>query len=144
MKDSVMRVDYYVHMAADRPGEGAKIHLMLKKGGVNLVAVHAFPVGGGKMQVDFVPENPARLKDVARREGLELEGPKTAFLIQGEDRMGALAEALERVAHAGINVTAVTGIGVGAARYGVLLWVAPRDVDAAARALGAVTLVLKH
>lgn len=144
MKDSVTRVDYYVLMAANRPGEGAKIHAALKKDGVNLLAMSAFPVGGNRVQVDLVPENPAKLVETARREGLKLDGPKTTFLIQGEDRVGALGEVLDRVAQAGINVTATTGICAGAGRYGCILWVAPKDVDATSRALGATSLAEKH
>ena len=36
-----------------------------------------------------------------------------------------------------INVTAVDAVCAGAGRYGAILWVAPRDVTRAAKALGA-------
>ncbi len=137
MKDQVMRSDYFIYVSPNRPGEGAKLHAMLKKAGVNLLAMHAFPEGGN-VQVDLIPERPSQLQEVARREGMALAGPKTAFLIQGEDRIGALAEILERLAQAGINVTAATGLAAGSGRYACIAWVAPKDVESAARALGAM------
>ncbi len=144
MKDQVLRVDYFVHTAANRPGTGAKLHGALQKAGVNLLAAHVFPVGGDKVQVDLVPENPTQLQDVAKREGLRLQGPKTTFLVQGEDRVGALAEVLDRLGKAQINVVATSGISAGSGRYGCILWVAPQQVEAAAKALGAMTPAGKH
>ena len=64
-------------------------------------------------------------------------GPKTAFLIQGEDRIGAVANAVTKLGKARINVIALTGIAVGEGRYGAILWVKPRKVGRAAEVLGA-------
>ena len=50
--------------------------------------------------------------------------------------MGALAELLAKLAEAKINVTATDAISAGADRYGVILWVKPRDVKRAAKTLG--------
>ena len=44
---------------------------------------------------------------------------------------------LARLADARINVTAVDAVTAGAGRYGVILWVKPRDYARAARALRA-------
>lgn len=65
-------------------------------------------------------------------------GPKTGFLIQGEDRPGAVAELIAKLAEAKINVTAYDAVAAGEGRYGALLWVKPQDVQKAARVLGAV------
>jgi predicted amino acid-binding ACT domain protein len=62
---------------------------------------------------------------------------KGAFLITGDDRVGAAAEHTKKLADANINVTAATALGAGAGRYGMILWVAPADYDRAATALGA-------
>jgi len=63
---------------------------------VNLLAFHAFP-SARKAQVDFVPSD-AAVFTAARRRKIKLSKPKTAFLIDGEDRMGALAGILARLA----------------------------------------------
>ena len=50
--------------------------------------------------------------------------------------MGALAEILGKLAGGAINVTATDAVTAGAGRYGVILWVKPRDVKKATRVLG--------
>ena len=107
----------------------------LRDAGVNLVAFHAFPAGR-RAQLDFVPEDPRALKAAARKAKLQLSPRKTAFLIEGDDRPGAVADLLDKLAAAGVNVTAMDAIRVDG-RYGALLWVAPADQRKAARALGA-------
>jgi predicted amino acid-binding ACT domain protein len=62
---------------------------------------------------------------------------KKGFLIQGTDRVGAVQRHLQKLADAGINVTAADGVAAGQGRFGMILWVKPRDYARAARALGA-------
>ncbi|TLY46612.1 MAG: hypothetical protein E6K55_15810 [Gemmatimonadetes bacterium] len=69
---------------------------------------------------------------------IKLSKPKTAFLIDGDDRVGALAGIMARLGSAKINATAVTGVCAGMGRYGAILWVKARDVSKAASALGAM------
>ena len=144
MKDQVLAVDYFVLNVDDRPGTGAELGKKLAKEGVNLLAVMAFPTGSGKTQVDFVPENPEAFTKAARKIGLAPEGPKTAFLAHGPDKPGAVAEILDRLAQKSINVHATCGVGAGGSRYGAILWVAPSDVEAAMRALGAQAAAHHH
>ncbi|MFQ5842535.1 MAG: hypothetical protein ACE5I8_08870, partial [Thermodesulfobacteriota bacterium] len=68
---------------------------------------------------------------------LKLVGPKTGFLIQGDDRVGAVADIMAKLAGAGINVTALDAVTAGFGRYGAILWVKPRDVNKATQVLGA-------
>lgn len=137
MADTVKQVEYYYTEAADRPGAGAKVLGALQAGRVNLLAFTGFPTPGGRAQLDLVPEHPRRLLQVAERAGIKLVGPKTAFLAQGGDRIGAVAEIAAKLAGAKINVTAMTAIAAGRRRYGVVLWVKPRQVKRAAAVLGA-------
>ena len=137
MADTVQRVEYYYVTVPDTPGEGQRLLSALKDGGVNLLAFLGFPVGGGQSQLDLVPEDPAQLRDVAERAGVTLSEPKRAFLIQGDDRVGAVADTTAKLAQAGINLTAAAATGTGAGRYGMILWVAAADYERAAEALGA-------
>jgi hypothetical protein len=137
MADAVQRVEYYYATVPDTPGEGDRILSALKDDGVNLLAYLGFPVGGGQSQIDLVPEDPESLKEAAARAGITLSGAKRAFLIQGDDRVGAVADTTAKLAEANINVTAAAATAAGAGRYGVILWVAPADYASAARALGA-------
>lgn len=137
MADKVRRVEYYYVTVSDKPGEGLKILSALKNAGVLLLAYYAFPTGGGKAQLDLVPEDPSKFKQAANAAGFALTGPRRAFLITGDDRVGAAAEHSKKLADAKINVTAVTALGAGSGRYGMILWVAPADYEKAASALGA-------
>ncbi len=136
MPDTIRRVDYYYVMAPDKPGEGARILSALRDAGVSLLAVHAFP-SARKSQIDFVPADAVAFLAAAKNAKLKLSKPKTVFLIEGDDRVGALAPTLSRLGDAKINVTAVTAVRTGPGRYGALLWVKPKDVRKAAETLGA-------
>jgi hypothetical protein len=136
MADSVRVVDYFYVMAPNKPGVSAALLAELRQAGVNLLAFSGFPSGRGA-QIDFVPEDGPAFRAAAKRAKWKLTGPKRAFLIAGDDRPGAVAEVMQRLAGARINVTAVDAVCAGASRYGAILWVAPRDVSRAARVLGA-------
>jgi len=136
MTDTVRRVQYFYVEAPDKPGEGAKLLTMLKEAGVDLLAFSGFPKGR-RAQIDFIPADQAAFRAAVRKAKLKLVGPKTGFLVQGDDRVGAAAELMTKLADAGINVTAVDAVAAGAGRYGAILWVKPRDVNKAAKALGA-------
>jgi hypothetical protein len=83
------------------------------------------------------PEDAAAFKTAARKAGLKLSAKKTGFLIQGEDRPGAIANLAAKLAAVNVNVTASDAVCAGEGRYGAMLWVKPADVRKAARALGA-------
>lgn len=135
MADNIRLVDYYYTIAPDKPGEGARLLGSLRSAGVNLLAFSAFP-SARKSQVDFVPADSAMFLVAAKSAKIKLSRPKKVFLIDGEDRIGAIAEVMERLGAAKINVTAVDAVRSGGGRYGALLWVKPRDAKKAAAALG--------
>ncbi|HYM68536.1 MAG TPA: hypothetical protein VEZ44_02995 [bacterium] len=136
MTDTIRLVDYYYIQATDKPGEGARLLRHLKDAGVNLAVLHAFP-RGRRTQVDFVPTSGATLKAAARSAKWKIVGPKKAFVIEGDDRVGALAEYFAMLGDARINVTAVSAVTAGAGRFGAILWVDPRNVKRTAKLLGA-------
>lgn len=136
MADTIQRVQYFYAEVPDKPGEGARILRMLRDEGVNLFAFTGFPKGR-RAQLDFIPVDQAAFKAAAKKAKLKLVGPKAGFLIQGDDRIGAVADVVARLAEANINVTAVDAVAAGAGRYGAILWVKPRLVNKAAQVLGA-------
>jgi hypothetical protein len=137
MADTTRGVDYYYVTVPDAPGEGQRILSALQESGVNLLAYLGFPLDGGRSQLDLVPEDPRSLEDVAGRLELTLSEAKRAFLIQGDDRVGAVADVVRKLAEANINVTAAAATAAGSGRYGMILWVAPTDYERAAEVLGA-------
>lgn len=136
MPDTIRKADYYYVTAPDKPGEGAKLLGKLRDAGVNLLAIHAFP-SARRSQIDVVPADAVAFLAAAKAAGLKVSKPKAVFLVEGDDRVGAMAQLLARLGAAGINVTAVSAVRTGSGRYGALLWVKPRDVMKAAETLGA-------
>ena len=137
MADEVRRVEYCYLTIKDKPGEGEKILGTLREVGVNLLAFSGFPAKGGKAQIDLVTENVSGLKTLARNQKWKLSPVKRGFLIQGEDKLGAVAEIVAKLAAAKINIVAVDAVAAGAGRYGAILWVKPASYAKAAKALGA-------
>jgi hypothetical protein len=135
MPDTTRVVDYFYLMVPDKPGEGARVLNVLKDAGVNLPAFSGFPEGR-RTQLDFFPADSAAFKQAAKKAKWKVIGPKRGFLLQGDDRVGAIAELLERLGTAKINVIAIDAVSVDG-RYGAIFWVAPKDVKRTAALLGA-------
>jgi hypothetical protein len=137
MADRVRRVNYVYVMVPNRPGQGARITDELREAGVNLLAYTAFPTRGGRAQVDLIAEDLGAIRRVARRNGWRLSDARKGFLVQGDDRVGAVHNHLKKLADQKINVTAADAVTAGKGRYGMLLWVRPKDYARAAAALRA-------
>lgn len=137
MADRVKKVSYCYMKVSNRAGQGVKILAALKDAGVNLLAYSGFPAKGGKAQLDFIPEKMTELRAVARREGWRLSKTKRGFLITGNDAPGAVHKHLARLADGKINIVAADAMTAGKGRYGMILWVKPKDYARATRALHA-------
>jgi hypothetical protein len=135
MTETIRKIDYFYIETPNKPGEGAKTLAALRDQRVNLLAFSGFPQGR-KAQMDFIPEDSAAFRIAAKKAGLKLSLRKTGFLAQGEDRPGAVAEIMGKLAGAGVNVTAMDAIAAGEGRYGAIFWVKPPDMRKAAKALG--------
>jgi hypothetical protein len=135
MLEAVKNVDYYYTIVADKPGEARKLLEFLSERTVNLLALTAFPIGEGKSQIDLIPDDPAVLKAAAADANITLVGPKKAFLLQGEDRIGALYDVHLKLSNAGINIYACNGVVDGTGRFGYVIWVAPADFEEASKVL---------
>ena len=136
MADTVRKVEYFSIQVPDQPGEAFRVLQALVAAGINLLACTAHQVGE-RAQIDVVPEDTARVPAAMKGAGLGFAARKSGFLIQGDDRPGALAQNLHQLAKAGINVTGIDAMTAGKGRWGAILWVEPRDVVKAGRALGA-------
>ncbi len=131
------KVTYVDLKVPRRAGEGAKILAAVADANINLLAFTAFPDTGGKAQVDLVTDDIAGVRRVARKQEWRVGPNKKGFLIQGSDAVGAVYRQARRLARAGINVTAADAVTAGKGRYGMILWVKPKDYARAARALRA-------
>ncbi len=137
MADRVRKVNYCYLTVPTRAGHGARVLGELKDADVNLLAFSGFPAKGGKAQLDLLTDDLAAVRRVARQNGWRLSPTKKAFLVQGDDKVGAVHRQIERLADRRINVTAADAVAVGRGRYGMILWVKPKDYARAAKALNA-------
>lgn len=137
MADRVRKVSYCATTVSSRAGQGAKVLTELRKAGVNLLAFTGFPTKAGKAQLDFVTDDLAGVRRIARKNGWRLTKTKKGFLVQGRDEVGAVARQLQKLADHRINVTAADAVCAGKNRYGMILWVKPKDYARAARTLRA-------
>ena len=136
MPDEIRRIDYYYVTVPDKPGEAARVLAALRGAGINLLGVSAFPHGARKSQLDLIPEDSGAFAKAAKGAGLKLSKKKSGFLVQGDDRPGAIAEITQKLAQAKINITSVQAFCAGSGRYGGMFWVEPSDLRRAAKAVG--------
>lgn len=136
MTETVTRQEYFYAEVGSRPGQGYRILSTLQKIGVDLLAFTAFPSGRGQAQLDFFPKDSSKLIRAAEEARIKLVGPKKAFLVQGNDNIGALSEIHRKLADAKVNVYAANGVTDGQGRYGYVIWVKPKHFEDAAKALG--------
>jgi hypothetical protein len=135
MAFNIRRVDYFYTTVKDEPGEAYKVLSLLANLGINLLAVTAVPFGPMNTQLTIFPEVSAQLWNEAQKSGLKLEGPQPALLVQGDDKLGALAEVHSRLYAANVNIYASSGVADGAGHYGYVIYVRPDDYEKAVAAL---------
>lgn len=136
MAATVRPVEYFYAIVEDKPGEAYKVLKQMASAEINLLAFNAIPLGMEKTELVLFPEETGRLARAAENLGLMLRGPHRAFLIQGDDELGALVEIHRKLAEASVNVLSSSGVTDGRGGYGYLVYVRADDFQAAARALG--------
>ena len=131
----IRRANYYYATVKDEPGAAYRVLSQLAELGVNLLAFTAVPIGPSRAQLALFPDDDGRLAKAARDAGLALDGPHRAFLVQGDDELGALARVHARLFEAGIDVYASTGVADGRGSFGYVVYVREDQFDAATEAL---------
>ena len=135
MSMTIRRVEYFHATVKDQPGEAYKLLSRLATDEVSLLAFNAVPVGPEQTQLVIFPESVPSLARTAEKAGLVLTGPQRAFLIQGDDQLGALVELHRKLADAKVNVYASSGVTDGRGGYGYVLYVRSEHFEDAAAAL---------
>ncbi|MDH3457085.1 MAG: hypothetical protein OER90_09600 [Gemmatimonadota bacterium] len=137
MADRVKKVNYCYMKVPNRPGQGERVLSEIRDSGINLLAYSGFPIGKGKAQLDFVPDDLGALKRLAKKNGWRLSTTKKGFLVTGGDQIGAAHRQIKKLSDAKINITAADAIAAGKKRYGMIIWVKPNQYARAARLLRA-------
>lgn len=135
MAFTIRSVEYYYANVRDELGAAYRLLSQLAELGVDLLAFTAVPSGPALAQFTLVPTDARKLTAQARVAGLALDGPYHAFLIQGDDELGALANVHEQLVKAGIDIFASSGVSDGRSAFGYLIYVREDQFDRAAAAL---------
>jgi hypothetical protein len=135
--DTVKKVSYGYVTVPNLPGQGVRVVSQMRDAGINMLGFMGIPGKPRRAELDFVVEDMAALRRLAKRNGWRLSSVKQGFLVQGTDRLGAMHRHLERLADAKISITASAAVAAGKGRYGMLIWVKKKDHNRAAKALGA-------
>lgn len=133
----ISRATYFYATVQDRPGEAYRLLSQLSTGRVNLRAFNAIPLDANHTQLVLFPDDEEALLRVAGESGLVLTGPYPAFLVQGDDELGALVDIHGALTDARINVASAGGVTDGRGSFGYVIYVAKEDFERAAQALGA-------
>jgi len=136
MAETIRQVEHYSASVANKAGEGARVLGTLRAAGVNLIALWGYPHGAGKATLEFIPSDGAVFVAAAKAAKLKLSKKQIAFHVEGEDRPGAVADLLGKLAAAKINVGALQAVCAGAGRYGAVIFLPQAAVSKAAKALG--------
>jgi hypothetical protein len=137
MAETIRQVEHYSASVANKVGEGARVFGALRSAGINLIAMWGYTRNTGKATIEFIPENGAAFVGAAKGAKLRLSKKQTAFHVEGDDRPGAIADLLAKLAAAKINVGAVQAVCAGGGRYGAVIFLPQAAVGKAAKVLGA-------
>jgi hypothetical protein len=107
---------------------------------VSLLAFSAVPFGPNYVELTIFPDRSDTFIQLAKKLGWVVAGPQHAFLVQGDDRLGALADIQRMLLEGDVAIYASSGVTDGSGHFGYVIYFKEEDHERAARALGAVTL----
>ncbi len=135
MATKIKKVNYFYCSFEDQPGESYKLLSFLAKVGVSLYAFTCVPTGPFRTQFTLFPEDSSKLVVEAKKANITIDGPNPAFLIQGDDEIGALVDIHQKLFHAKVNVYSSNAVTDGKGSFGYVLYVSPEQYKKAAEAL---------
>lgn len=136
MAFTVRPVDYYYVNVRDELGAAYRVLSVLAARGVNLLAFTVVPSGPSMAQFALFPEDAGRLVAEAQSAQVPLEGPHHAFLVQGDDELGAFASVHEQLFEAGVDIYASSGVTDARNAFGYVVYVREDQFERAVTALG--------
>jgi hypothetical protein len=123
----VARRTFFVIATEDRPGQLARFSKQMSEHEILLEAVWSFGTGRGNAEIIAIPREPVAFRKTAR-EAAWIVREGSCFHLSGEDRAGALADTLDRIAQEGINLYAVDAMGLEG-RYSAYVWCSEADFE---------------
>jgi hypothetical protein len=136
MAEEIRVMEHYSASILNKVGEGARVLGALRDAGVNLVVFSGYKHGAGRAQLEFIPEDSATFVAAAKQVKLRLR-KSTALYIHGDDRPGAIADILTKLAGAHINLVAVQAVCGGGGSHGTIVFLPEAAARKAASVLSA-------
>jgi predicted amino acid-binding ACT domain protein len=137
MADTVRSATHFTIDIENKVGAGAAVLGQLRDNDVNLIAAWGYATGSGKAKLEVVPADTDGFTAAAKTLGLAHGTPVTVFYLTGADRVGVLADALQKLAAANVGLDAVQAVADGSGGFGAVFYVGAEDVQRAGTALDA-------
>lgn len=137
---NVRTVEYFYVRIEETGEQTHELLAELASEDVSLLAFSAVPFGPNHVELTLFPDPSDKFIQLARKVGWVTAGPQHAFLVQGDDRLGALADIQRMLLEAGVKIYASSGVTDGAGHFGYVIYFKEDDHERASRALRAVML----
>jgi len=137
---NVRNTEYFSIRIKDSPENAYELLARLASEEVSLLAFSAVPFGPNHVELTIFPDRSDAFMQLAKKLGWVVTGPQHAFLVQGDDHLGALADIQRMLLEADVQIYAASGVTDGSGHFGYVIYFKDEDHERAARALGAVTL----
>lgn len=127
----IRKIEYYNITIGGEAGDASKLLSVFAGVGISLLAFKAVPLEPGRTRFTLFPNDSSKMTEGAKKAGIELDGPYSALLIEGDDESGALADIYEKLSKANIKVDESYGIADIKRSYGVVLYMKQEDCEKA-------------
>ena len=143
MDTKVRVLEYFYTRIENDPVKAYNFLAELSSEDISLLAFSAVPFGPNHVELTVFPEHSDNFQALAHQLGWTLTGPQHAILIQGDDRLGLVAEIHKTLREAGVQVYASSGVTDGSGRFGYVIYTKEDNHPAAAKALATLNAVTK-
>ncbi len=126
MKTTVKRIQTLDVTLPAEAGSLARIYSGFKEAGVNVTASWGYEMGPGQAQAHFyVPVDSEKAQQTLTEMGFK-PVLNNACWVEGDDKLGAYAEVLGKIAKAGINIGATDAFAING-HFAAVLFTAKQD-----------------
>lgn len=136
MEIMIRKLRYFNVTVFDQPGGAYKLLNEFAKKDKNLLAFTIVPLDHGHSYVTIFPQDSDKMQEFLTQSSLKPMKGQCAFLIQGDDKLGALIEIQEKLSKAKVNITAASAVSDGKGAFGYVLYVNEKEYECGAAVLG--------
>jgi hypothetical protein len=137
---NVRTVEYFYIRIEDSREKAYQLLAQLASEEVSLLAFSAVPFGPNYVELTIFPDRTDKFMHLAGKLGWAVAGPQHAFLVYGDDHLGALADIQRMLLEADVRIYASSGVTDGDGRFGYVIYFKEDDYSRAAKALETVKL----